>query len=154
MTLSPNCLRLIVIVTNYNPRLAIVGMVNTLNEQDFHLLNTIPLAGRTFIGYIKTIPFYYSAKFLYPDSNCFCHAKTSPIKKSVIPLFIVSITDYLANYNYLNSRAQQELNSCYSTDLVCTVTILAMLRIPNGQNPKLEDFHTVISVPKLPTCVQ
>lgn len=53
MTLSPNCLCLIVIVTNYNPRLAIVGMVNTLNEQDFHLLNTIPLAGRTFIAYIS-----------------------------------------------------------------------------------------------------
>ena len=51
MTLSPNCLRLIVIVANYNPRLAIVGMVDTLNEQDFHLLNTIPLAGRTFIAY-------------------------------------------------------------------------------------------------------
>ena len=32
------------------------------------------------------------------------------------------------------------IQSRYSTDPVCTATILAMLRILNGQNPKPEDL--------------
>ena len=71
-------------------------------------------------------------------------------------VFELSYTGILNRYDYFSALNKVNCNKliCYSTDPVCTVTILAMLRILNGQNPKPEDFHTVISVPKLPTCLQ
>ena len=89
MTLSPNCLRLIVIVTNYNPRLAIVGMVNTLHEQDFHLLNTIPLAGRTFIAYKKML---INEIYAVHSKKTSIHSKTIEKKSELV---IINQTDFL-----------------------------------------------------------